>query len=255
MQNRSSRSKPAKWSMCAWETKAWLTRSNSRLDSGARSPRSNSRARRPKRKSMNRPGSENGSLTSLGCTSQLTSPQTVVPFRPGSRPPLQSVRACRAQRAGCLRLRACAPWHCVTGQAVQANTIKSGVLHGGRASAEGEGAGPLGPWSRCQDALTGSWGLALTLGSGISAPCARPRGLANSMIHLGIHLTTYGTRHLCPHYNTSRGLNRCRAFFTCAMPLRACRMRRYWRAHGTRDHRAIGPGAARISLCPAGARL
>ena len=40
-------------------------------ESGVRSRRSNSNARRPKRKLMNSPGSENGSLTRLGWTSQV----------------------------------------------------------------------------------------------------------------------------------------------------------------------------------------
>src|SRR5262249_14490768 len=54
-------------------TKACVTRRSSRADNGATSPRSNSRARRPKRKSMNSAGSEKGSLTSRGCTSQVMS--------------------------------------------------------------------------------------------------------------------------------------------------------------------------------------
>src|SRR5262249_14958271 len=44
-------------------TKTWLTRRSWRGESGVRSPRSNSRARRPKQKSMNCPGSEKGSFT------------------------------------------------------------------------------------------------------------------------------------------------------------------------------------------------
>src|SRR5215831_2798120 len=59
--------------MWVWETKACVTRRSSRADNGATSPRSNSRARRPKRKSMNSAGSEKGSLTSRGCTSQVMS--------------------------------------------------------------------------------------------------------------------------------------------------------------------------------------
>jgi len=47
---------------------------------GVTSPRSNSSARRPKRKSMNSAGSEKGSLTSRGCTSQVTS--SPFSFRP-----------------------------------------------------------------------------------------------------------------------------------------------------------------------------
>src|SRR5215467_13090050 len=44
-------------------TKTWLTRRSWRGESGVRSPRSHSSARRPKQKSMNSPGSEKGSFT------------------------------------------------------------------------------------------------------------------------------------------------------------------------------------------------
>src|SRR3954451_25135172 len=67
----SIRSKPAKWSMWRWVTRTWLTRSTSRAESGVRSPASNSRARRPKRKSTNRTGSPKGSLTSRVWTNWL----------------------------------------------------------------------------------------------------------------------------------------------------------------------------------------
>src|SRR5262249_6145471 len=59
--------------MWVCETKACVTRRSSRADNAVTSPRSNSRARRPKRKSMNSAGSEKGSLTSRGCTSQVIS--------------------------------------------------------------------------------------------------------------------------------------------------------------------------------------
>src|SRR4051812_32696215 len=67
----SIRSKPAKWSMWRWVTRTWLTRSTSCAESGVRSPASNSRARRPKRKSTNRTGSPKGSLTSRVWTNWL----------------------------------------------------------------------------------------------------------------------------------------------------------------------------------------
>src|SRR5499426_537092 len=59
--------------MWVCETKACVTRRSSRADNAVTSPRSNSSARRPKRKSMNSAGSEKGSLTSRGCTSQVMS--------------------------------------------------------------------------------------------------------------------------------------------------------------------------------------
>ena len=64
--SRRRRSKPATWSMCAWLTKTWLTRRSSRGESGPRSPRSKSIARRSKRKSRWTAGSPKGPLTSLG---------------------------------------------------------------------------------------------------------------------------------------------------------------------------------------------
>ena len=48
------------------DTKLWVTRNSWRGESGVKSPRSNSSARWPNRKSMNSPGSENGSLIRLG---------------------------------------------------------------------------------------------------------------------------------------------------------------------------------------------
>src|SRR6516165_5718680 len=57
--------------MWVCDTKQCVTRRSWRGESGVRSPRSNSSARRPKRKSTNTPGSANGSFTRLGWTSQL----------------------------------------------------------------------------------------------------------------------------------------------------------------------------------------
>src|SRR5215472_19055272 len=81
--------------MWVCETKACVTRRSSRADNAVTSPRSNSRARRPKRKSMNSAGSENGSLTSRGCTSQVISSPLLA----------RSARTCRRRSAASCEIK------------------------------------------------------------------------------------------------------------------------------------------------------